>query len=160
MRHEIAVAADAVRIPLSRQRIGEIARAVLRAEHAPMTRLSITFVSTRKIARMNARHLGHDGPTDVISFRLAPERSGAPVLGDIYIAPEVARRNAADHGTGAREETARLVVHGVLHVLGYDHPEGRGRQASRMWRRQEVLLGLLSRHYAPDLRRRVAHTAA
>ncbi len=68
-----------------------------------------------------------------------------PVVGDIYIAPGVARRNAARHGAGVREEIARLVVHGTLHVLGYDHPEGEERTASRMWRRQERLLARLHR---------------
>ena len=61
-------------------------------------------------------------------------------MGDVYIAPEVARRNAREHGCGLREETARLVVHGVLHVLGHDHPDGEERTDSTMWRRQERLL--------------------
>ena len=63
--------------------------------------------------------------------------------GDIYIAPDVARRNATAHGVSIREELTRLVVHGVLHVLGYDHPEDETRYASSMWRRQERLLRAL-----------------
>jgi probable rRNA maturation factor len=62
------------------------------------------------------------------------------LVGDIYIAPEVARRNALSFGVPQREEVARLVVHGVLHVAGYDHPEGAARIESPMWRRQEQLL--------------------
>ena len=80
------------------------------------------------MARLNRDHLGHRGATDVISFGSNRVRRSAPVIGDIYICPEVARRNAAERGASAREEVSRLVVHGVLHVLGYDHP---GRDGSR-----------------------------
>ena len=70
---------------------------------------------------------------------------GAPLPGDIYIAPGVARRNAVAQGAGIREEVLRLVVHGMLHVIGYDHPVDDARDLSPMWRRQERLLrGALS----------------
>lgn len=161
MRYEVEVAADAVRVPLARRRVAEIARAVLRTERARPTRLSITFVSTRRIARINARHLGHQGPTDVISFALAPAATSAGRVGDIYIAPAIARRNARGHGTPVREEIVRLVVHGVLHVLGYDHPEGPGRTTSRMWRRQEALVAMMARfHEAGHRPRRLTRAAA
>jgi probable rRNA maturation factor len=62
------------------------------------------------------------------------------VIGDIYIAPAVARANALEHGVPVREELARLVVHGVLHVLGYEHPEADARTKSPMWKRQERVL--------------------
>jgi probable rRNA maturation factor len=147
MTHQVEVAADGVRVPLTRRRVAEIALTVLEAERARSTHLSIAFVSTRAIADLNAHHLGHAGPTDVISFAMrAPERGG-PIVGDVYIAPEVAKRNAAEQGTSTREEVTRLVVHGVLHVLGYDHPEGRGRDNSRMWRRQEALVTRLTREH-------------
>lgn len=159
MSHEIEVAAESVRVPLARHRVAEIALSVLRAEHAPPTRLSITFVSRRRIASMNARHLGHRRATDVISFALAPDAGDGKALADIYIAPEVARRNALEHGAAIREETTRLVVHGVLHVLGYDHPAGRGRITSQMWQRQEMLVASLGPLYAPRPHRH-AGTAA
>ena len=62
------------------------------------------------------------------------------MVGDIYIAPQVARANAMRFGRGVREELARLVIHGTLHVLGHDHPDGTDRTSSPMWRRQERLL--------------------
>jgi len=71
----------------------------------------------------------------VLSFAL-PTPDGA-LVGDVYICPAVARANARTAGVGVREELVRLVVHGTLHVLGYDHPEGPGRTMSPMWRRQE-----------------------
>ena len=101
--------------------------------------VSIAFVRSSAIAAVNRKHLGHAGPTDVISFPLAAA-AGTPLGGDVYIAPEIAARNARSHGVGIREEIARLVVHSVLHVLGHDHPEFAGRETSPMWRRQEALV--------------------
>jgi len=74
------------------------------------------------------------------SFGFAPVAKGAPLTGDIYIAPAVARKNAVEHGAGIREELLRLVVHGMLHVIGYDHPVDDARYGSPMWKRQERLL--------------------
>ena len=136
----VAVSPGAVRVPLARRRVAALAERVLRAEGARHALVSVSFVSTRAIAALNARHLGRRGPTDVIAFGFAPAGRGAPVVGDIYIAPEVARANARRHGVGVREELARLVVHGTLHVTGHDHPEGETRTTSPMWRRQERLL--------------------
>jgi probable rRNA maturation factor len=140
MTYTVQVAVQDGRIPLSRARVAEIATRVLRAEGARDAELSITFLSNRAIAALNARHLGHRGPTDVISFGFAPAGAGAPVTGDIYIAPDVARAHAQRFGVPVREELARLVVHGTLHVLGRTHPEGDARTRSPMWRRQEELL--------------------
>lgn len=136
----VDVATDGVRVPLSRARVAAIARAVLRAERVGNALLSVAFVGAPAIARLNARHLGHRRATDVIAFGFARAVPSDPVIGDIYICPAVAAGHARRLGAGVREELARLVVHGTLHVLGYDHPETESRTASPMWRRQEVLL--------------------
>ncbi len=130
------------RIPLSRARVERIASRVLRAERVRDADLSITFVSNRAIASLNRRHLGRSGPTDVISFELGGSAPGTPIVGDVYIAPDVARANARELGVPVAEELARLVVHGTLHALGHSHPEGsrEARAASAMWKRQEQLL--------------------
>ena len=139
----VDVAAENTRAPLSRERIRAVAISVLKAERVRDALVSITLVSRPHIARLNRKHLGHAGATDVISFALgslpgaSPRR---PVLGDIYIAPAVARANALRLGGSVREEMARLVIHGTLHILGHDHPDGDERTASKMWRRQEQLL--------------------
>jgi probable rRNA maturation factor len=113
---------------------------VLRAEKVSAALVSVAFCTRREIAAVNRRHLDRAGPTDVIAFGFARLGDHDPVIGDIYIAPEVARDNAADAGVGVREEVVRLVVHGTLHVLGYDHPEGDRRLTSAMWDRQEQLV--------------------
>ena len=70
------------------------------------------------------------------------------VVGDVYVAPGAARVSARANGIGVREEIIRLVVHGTLHVLGHDHPEGAARTRSPMWRAQERLVSRLTRRAA------------
>ncbi|HEU5175419.1 MAG TPA: rRNA maturation RNase YbeY [Gemmatimonadaceae bacterium] len=145
MSRAIDVSLDGVRIPIARERVAAIADGVLRAERVPNALLSVAFVTRTRIAALNRAHLGHAGPTDVISFGFARATDDDPVIGDIYICPDVARASAAERGIGIREELARLVVHGTLHVLGYDHPESDARERSPMWKRQEALLARLTR---------------
>lgn len=135
----VDVAAEGVRVPLARVRVAELVRGVLRAEKVRDALVSVTFLDDRAMAALNRRHLGHRGPTDVISFGLTAA-PGLPVVGDIYIAPAVVRENARAHGAGVREELARVVVHGTLHVLGHDHPPDADRLDSAMWQLQEALL--------------------
>ena len=139
----VDVASEGVRAPVSRARLREVALAVLEAERVRDALVSIALVSAPRIARLNREHLRHTGETDVISFALEPGGRGAkrgPIVGDIYIAPAVARANARRFGGSVREELERLVIHGTLHVLGYDHPNGAARLTSPMWHRQEQLL--------------------
>jgi probable rRNA maturation factor len=138
----VAVTVEGVRSPVAVGRLAGVGRAVLRAEKVSAALISIALVTSSRIARLNTRHLGRRGPTDVIAFGLTAGLASprAPVIGDVYIAPAVARANARALGVGVREEIVRLVVHGVLHVLGYDHPDGDGRERSPMWRRQEALV--------------------
>lgn len=152
----VTVGAEVPRVPLARAHVQRLARAVLRAEGVRHALVSIAFVTPRTIARLNRAHLGHRGPTDVIAFAFAPRssgvhaRNGRPprardgIVADVYIAPAVARRNAIRWRVGIREELARLVVHGVLHVVGYDHPDGANRVHAAMWQRQEGLLRRLA----------------
>jgi probable rRNA maturation factor len=145
MTHSVNVDVASGRVPLSRSAVAAIAAGVLRAERVRDAMISITFLSRHAMAALNARHLARRGATDVISFAFSGDgnRRESPVLGDIYIAPAVARSNAKRFGIGVREELARLVVHGMLHVLGYEHSEVEDRMTSPMWRRQEKLLAML-----------------
>jgi len=128
------------RLNVSRALVRNAAAATLRAERVKDAMLSITFVGRAAISRLNRRYLGHQGPTDVISFGLERVGRRGAVIGDVYICVEVARDNARRQGISAGEELLRLVVHGTLHVLGYDHPTGAARTTSRMWRKQERIL--------------------
>jgi probable rRNA maturation factor len=119
---------------------------------------TICFVSDTEIARMNQAFRNKKGPTDVLSFPAV--HSGAPVsqpwrrrsarakqpqnattLGDIAISPSTARRNAKKVGHTVPEELRILILHGVLHLLGYDHETDRG-QMDRLEARLQRKLGL------------------
>lgn len=124
--------------PVDAERVEAAVRHVLRAEGVEAAEISVALVSDAEIAALNEQYLSHEGPTDVISFHL--HDSGEPPLGDVYVGVEQAARQAAGFGAGADEEVLRLAVHGTLHVLGYEHPEGDDRTASPMFARQELLL--------------------
>ena len=124
------------------KRVEAAVRHVLRAEDVEEAEISVALVSDAEIAALNLDYLDHEGPTDVISFALHEE--GESPLGDIYVGVEQAARQAGEYGATIADEVVRLAVHGTLHVLGYDHPEGDGRTESEMFSRQEELLRELS----------------
>jgi probable rRNA maturation factor len=136
----IDVSSSVRRLRVSAARIKKAAAATLKAEGVKDAMLSITFLGRGAMSELNRRYLGHSGPTDVISFGLGRHGRRGPVVGDIYICPEIARANAKRQGVSSQEELLRLVVHGTLHALGYDHPDGVTRTQSAMWRRQERIL--------------------
>ena len=92
--------------------------------------LSISFVSDTAIARLNAIHRGKKKPTDVLSFPLEPDPSmpGEELLGDIVIGVPTAMRQAALYDASLQREVERLLIHGVLHLLGHDHEEAAERE--------------------------------
>ena len=105
--------------------------------------ISLTLLDDPGIADLNQRFLGHEGPTDVISFALYEE--GELPVGDVYVGLDQAARQAGENGVPLPQELARLAVHGTLHVLGEDHPEGAERVESAMWRLQErIVAGLFA----------------
>jgi probable rRNA maturation factor len=122
------------RLPLPRALVRRVVLAVLEGERRDAL-ISITFLGPQAMRRLNAEHKGRDRPTDVLAFPLSDP--AGRTIGDVYICPAVARDQAKTHGVSPREELIRLVVHGTLHALGRDHPEGAGRTRSPMWRRQE-----------------------
>ncbi len=126
-------------MPVAAHKLAALAEYAIKAEGIRHAEVSFTFVSPRAMATLNKKHLGHTGPTDVITFALAPDPSGV-LRADVYVCVDVARRQAIEHGVGVREEVQRLVVHGVLHACGHDHPVNDTRTTSPMWRRQETLL--------------------
>jgi len=115
-------------------------RATLESEHIRDALVSVAFVGIGTITRLNRDYLLRNGPTDVIAFGLERGGGSPPVIGDIYICPQVAERNARRLRISVKREVARLVVHGTLHVLGFDHPEDDTRASSPMWRKQETIL--------------------
>jgi len=102
--------------------------ALLRTLGQPAQTLSVVFVSARRMRRINHQYLGRDYATDVLSFsyeRVIAE--GSPFLGEIIIAPEIALEQAVRYRADPEREVRKLLVHGVLHLLGYNHETDQGR---------------------------------
>lgn len=113
------------------------------------------LVDPAEISALNSRHMHTDGPTDVLSFPVdgADGSPGDPVagprlVGDVVLCPQVAAQNAADHAGTLEDECRLLVVHGALHLCGWDHADASGRAA--MWRRERDLMSALGVAPAAD----------
>ena len=133
---ECSVAISGTRRPLPDHRVAAIIAAVCRAEGSRGT-ISVTFLGRATMRHLNRKYLGHDYPTDVISFPLhGPDQ----VFGDIYICASIAGQNARERGVPPQQEVVRLLVHAMLHILGYNHPDDESRERSPMWQRQEALV--------------------
>jgi probable rRNA maturation factor len=105
--------------------------------------LGVAVVGAAESRRLNARYRGRDRATNVLSFPAAAQPAGAglPALGDLVVCPRVLRAEALAQAKPLRAHWAHLIVHGTLHLLGYDHE--RARDARRMERREiAVLRGL------------------
>jgi probable rRNA maturation factor len=129
--------------PLSAEAFVRLATFVLeREEVSDAVELSIALVESEEIAHLNEQYRGVAGPTDVLSFGCddpCPVEGGEPItLGDVIIAPAIAEQQAAELGTTVESELNLLLVHGVLHLLGYDH--GSDEDAQVMQARERVLL--------------------
>jgi probable rRNA maturation factor len=123
-------------------RQGELAVFARRVERALRLRrdaFAVCLLSDAEIARLNRRFRGKRGPTDVLSFPTQPSSNGrrgaasatGGFLGDIAIAPETARRNARRLGRTLPEELRILILHGALHLMGYDHETDSGQMERR-----------------------------
>lgn len=131
-------------LPVDEARLIELARHALEMEGIPgNTELSVLFVSSDHMKRLNARFAGHDHPTDVLAFPMTEDEDDgeddASLLGDVVICPEVAQGHARRLGHDLDRELDTLLVHGTLHLLGYDH-QGHSDKA-RMDRRLNEVLG-------------------
>jgi probable rRNA maturation factor len=128
--------------PVDEEALRALARETLRGEDIERAELSVSFVNQEEIAGLHERFMDEPGPTDVLSFPLddfdeAKDEESVRLLGDVVIAPgEAARNNPADPAA----ELRLLLVHGILHLLGYDHEEEGAR--TRMWERQERYSGV------------------
>lgn len=127
--------------------LSRIAAEVMHGEAlAAETGLAVVLTSDDEMQRMNHEFLGVDEPTDVLSFPdeedegFPVEDDAAPYLGDIAIGMETALRQAAEHNHTLDAELAHLLVHGILHLCGYDHVTGPEDEA-RMRSREEHYLG-------------------
>jgi probable rRNA maturation factor len=118
-------------VPVQEAEFAALARYVLDEMHVhPQTELSVLLVDPATMSDLHERWMDEPGPTDVLSFpmdELRPGRPGEPtpagLLGDVVLCPQVAAAQAKAAGHSTAEELLLLTVHGILHLLGYDHAE-------------------------------------
>ena len=117
------------------------------------TGASLVLIDEIQMAELNEAHMGKSGPTDVLSFPIEASTPGVPPmrspggppieLGDVFIAPTIVGVNAERHGAAFEDELSLMVVHGLLHLLGWDHETED--EATRMEARESELLSLVGR---------------
>lgn len=134
------------------KRVGE---RTLQALELSGAECGLILVDDARIARLKAAYLGEEKATDVLSFPLAegrgqkgrignrpvldlgpPTPNLRPLLGDVVISLETAERQAVKHRRSVEEEAAHLLVHGILHLVGYDHPTSKERRRMRRLERR------------------------
>lgn len=118
-------------LPVSESRLSELAQHTLQSENMDeQMELSILFVSAAHMKLLNKRFAGNDYATDVLAFPMMEDDEEAELLlGDVVICPEAAQENARKLGHGLVPELETLLVHGTLHLLGYDHQNADDKEA-------------------------------
>lgn len=127
--------------------IRRVAERVLDALGAAGSELSVSIVGDRTIRSINREYLGKDRPTNVISFSLREGEFGDlnPSLGDVVISADTAAREAEEGGISFHERFCFLLLHGILHLLGYDHERSGEKEAARMEAKEQEIFGMLRR---------------
>jgi probable rRNA maturation factor len=131
---------------ISKKKIRQTAIAILNALDYPDAELSILIVDDQQIAQFNCDYLNRQGPTNVIAF---PMRAGRfseitpNLLGDVVISADTAHREGQGAGLRMRDRLDQLLIHGILHLCGYDH-ENTKTEARKMEKRAEELLKIIN----------------
>jgi probable rRNA maturation factor len=146
---------DEFRTLVDKGRVRKIVRQILKAEEmTPPYEVSLVFTESKRVRQLNRDYRGVDQPTDVLAFYMRPQKGsdssfanppdGVAHLGEVIISYPQALAQAREQGHSAQRELALLVIHGVLHLLGYDHEESR--EAKKMRAREKELL----EKYSPE----------
>jgi probable rRNA maturation factor len=141
----VAIASPQEAVAVDRALLRQAVRTVLEGEGQGDAEISLAFVDDATSRQLNQRYLQHDEPTDVLSFPLS-EGQGGRLGGELVIGAEVARAQAAERGHDVQAELALYVIHGLLHLCGYDDKTPAG--AAAMRQRERFYLGRLG---LPDI---------
>jgi probable rRNA maturation factor len=132
------------KVRIDRERWQTFAAKALGLLPAEAAGVTVAFVSDRTISELNRMWRHKSGPTDVLSFPAAPEpfeEAESPGLGDVVISVERAAVQAKENGLAFEAELAQLILHGLLHLCGYDHETDKG-EMNRLERRLRRRLGI------------------
>ena len=127
---KIAIHSPQEIVPIERGKMRDIARAVLDGEEVKDFEISLAFVDNSTIHRLNKQYLDHDEPTDVLSFPYSAANA-KKLEGELVIGVEVAKEAAAERGHDVQAELALYVIHGLLHLCGYDDKSPDAEKAMR-----------------------------
>ncbi|OGZ84051.1 MAG: rRNA maturation RNase YbeY [Candidatus Staskawiczbacteria bacterium RIFOXYD1_FULL_39_28] len=119
---------------VDKKSFAQVAKKVLLGENRETETLSLVFVSREEIKKLNKKFRKKNRATDVLSFNLNEPKH----LGEIVICPDVVKENARKIGVSAKSETMKVFIHGILHLLGYDHEKDA--QANIMEAKQNLYL--------------------
>jgi probable rRNA maturation factor len=126
----ISIATPQEIVAIDRAHMRQTVRTVLAGEDVTDYEISLAFVDNPTIHRLNQRYLQHDEPTDVLSFPLS-EPSASKLTGELVLGVEVAAEQAAERGHDVQAELTLYVIHGLLHLCGYDDYDDADRAAMR-----------------------------
>ncbi|HVE91832.1 MAG TPA: rRNA maturation RNase YbeY [Actinomycetota bacterium] len=148
---DVFVANEQSDVDIDERRLIQLARVAAGEEDVdPRAELSVLLVDRESMASLKEKWLGEPGPTDVLAFPMDehPSEEEQYLVGDIVICPDVAREQAESQGGTVLEEVELLLVHGFLHLLGYDH--AKPSEARTMRHRERKILQEFYRHPASD----------
>lgn len=139
--YQVDVSGQAPLSASARALLRRAVKAALRSHDVSEARISLRLVSDEEMASMNESHLGHKGPTDVLTFDLRDDGVDSGVEGDIALCVDTAQRESKNMGHGVEDELALYAVHGVLHLLNYQDKTKAA--AAKMHRMEDQILGSL-----------------
>ena len=147
---KIAIENRQSRHQIRKRPLRSVARKILSVSGCPDAQLSILIVDDVMIQEINRDYLNKDRPTNVISFAMQEGEGGGvqpDLLGDVVISAETAARDAAEAQTSFESELYFLLLHGILHLLGYDHERGSQAEAKRMEAREREIFSLVREEF-------------
>jgi len=125
------------RTKINKKFLSTVAKKVITGENKEIENLSIAFVSSEEIKKLNKEHRKKDKPTDVLSFGKAFDFTDDSA--EIVICPDVVKQNAKSYGVTFEKEMTKMLIHGILHILGYDHEKSE-KEAVLMEAREDFYL--------------------
>ena len=128
-RYKVDVSNQQARLKIAVRKLQEIVRAILEAEEIPAAEISIAVVDDPTMHQLNRQYLQHDYPTDVLSFVLHSDEES--LEGEIIVSADTAATTCAEYGWSAFDELTLYVIHGTLHLVGYDDHSPRDRKQMR-----------------------------
>jgi probable rRNA maturation factor len=148
--YDVRIARRSGKVPKVEAKVRKAIRAVLRRHGVVRARISVALVNDAVMARLNRDHLGHNGPTDVLSFDLRDEADEKSTIdGEIVMSVDMAMKQARKRGRAVEAELALYAVHGTLHLLGYD--DRRKADATRMHDMENEILSSIGLAFCGEL---------